>query len=186
MRIDVTELMNHRVDSVEFDYTFDLKHTDAACVDLPPDVCIQENGIRVKGTVSDTLGCLMFKSHVTVSYKTACARCLEEIEASLEFDMERMILTERISDDSHLSDDDEWDGELDDVIYVNDGRVIPDAEIAEEISLELPSFLLCCEDCPGLCPKCGHKLKEGDCGCKEEKEINPKFAILKKLLDNQE
>ena len=28
--------------------------------------------------------------------------------------------------------------------------------------------------------------KNGDCGCKEEKNINPKLAILQKLLDNPE
>ena len=85
-----------------------------------------------------------------------------------------------------MSDDGEWDGELDDVMYVTDARIIPDADVIEEVSLELPVFLLCSEDCPGLCQKCGHRLKDGDCGCKEEKEINPKLAILKKLLENQE
>ena len=37
-----------------------------------------------------------------------------------------------------------------------------------------------------VCPKCGKHLKNGDCGCKEEKYINPKLAILQKLLENQE
>ncbi len=186
MKIDVTELMNHRLDSVEFDYTFDLRHTDVECVSVPPDIEIPDCGIRVAGSASDTLGCMMFKAHVTVSYRTVCARCLDDVDALLEFDMERMILTDRIRADSHLSEDNEWDGELDDVIYVTDGRIIPDADVAEEISLELPAFHICRDDCPGLCQKCGHKLKEGDCGCKNEKEINPKLAILKKLLDNQE
>ena len=98
-----------------------------------------------------------------------------------------MILTERLyKSESHVSDDDEWDGETEDVIYVNDARIIPDADIMEEISLALPGFELCSDDCPGLCPMCGKPRKNGDCGCKEEKNINPKLAILQKLLDNPE
>ncbi len=186
MKIDVTELMNHRLDSVAFDFTFDPRHTDVPCVDLPEDVYIPDGGIRVAGVASDTFGYMMFKAHVTVSYSTACARCLDDMDAGIEFDIERMILTDRIHDDSHLSSDNEWDGELDNILYVTDARIIPDADIIEEISLELPAFVLCSEDCPGLCQKCGHMLKKGDCGCKEEKEINPKLAILKKLLENQE
>lgn len=187
MKIDVTELMNHRSDVIRFDYTFDPQHTDAECVSLPPDIKIAEGGIRVSGTAEDTLGYMMFKAHISTTYKTSCARCLDEIDSKLEFDIERMILTERLfKGESHVSDDDEWDGETEDVIYVNDARIIPDADIMEEISLELPTFELCAEDCQGLCPICGKHRRDGDCGCKEKKEINPKLAILQKLLDNQE
>ena len=187
MKIDVSELMNRRSSSVKFDYTFDPGHTDVECVALPGDVTIPEGGIRVSGTAEDTLGCMMFKACITVNYKTVCARCLTEIESSIEFDFERMILTERLyKSESHVSEAGEWDGETEDVIFVNDARIIPDADIMEEISLELPSFELCSEDCPGLCPKCGKPRKNGDCGCKEEKNINPKLAILQKLLDNPE
>lgn len=186
MKIDVTELMNHRSNAIRFDYTFDPRHTDVECVELPEDVNIPDNGIRITGEAVDSLGCMMWKAHVSVSYKTPCARCLDETDAVLEFDMERMILTERLFGDDHLSDDDEWDGDTEDVLYVNEARIIPDGDVIEEISLELPAFVLCSEDCPGLCPRCGKPLRDGDCGCKEEKQINPKFAILQKLLENQE
>lgn len=188
LKIDVTELMNHRADAVEFDYTFDPMHTDVECVQMPADVTIPADGIRVVGEAYDTLGSMMFKAHVTVSYETVCSRCLDPINAVLEFDIERLVITDRssIGVDSHLSDDDEWDGVTEDVICVNEARIIPDADIMEEISLSLPSFVLCDDECPGLCPKCGKHLKDGDCGCKEEKYINPKLAILQKLLENQE
>ena len=31
----------------------------------------------------------------------------------------------------------------------------------------------------------GKRLKDGDCGCREDKIVNPKFAILQTLLDRQ-
>ncbi len=185
MKIDVSDL--YRLGVIEFDYTFDPEHTDVECVLLPPDVKISEGGIHVTGTAGESLGCLMFKAHIVVDYTTSCARCLDEIKSTLEFDIERVILAERLyKGESHVSEDDEWDGVTEDVIYVNDARIIPDADIMEEISLELPTFELCSDDCLGLCPKCGKPRKDGDCGCKEEKNINPKLAILQKLLDNQE
>ena len=188
MKIDICELMNRRLDRIDFAYRFDPRHTDAECVHLPEDVVIPDDGISVCGSITDTLGCMTFRATVTVSYVTACARCLDEVREELEFDFERMILTEAIESDNSFDEDEEWDGELDDVLYVNEAKIIPDADIMEEISLELPSFVLCSDDCPGLCPTCGHRLADGDCGCaaKAKKEIDPRLAILQKLLDNPE
>ena len=188
MIIDVTELMNHRAEKIAVDYAFDLSHTDCETVDLSDDITIPDGGIKVVGTISDSFGRLLFSAHVTATYLTSCARCLDEISGTVEFDVERSLLTSEGGKgmrDSHLTDDGEWDGITDDVLTVNDARIIPDAEIVTELSLELPTLSLCSPDCPGLCPKCGKNLKNGDCGCKNQKEINPNFAILQKLLDNQ-
>ena len=189
MIIDVTELMNHRSDRIDFDYTFDPAHTDCETAFLPDDISIPDGGIRVSGSAFDSLGQLVFSAHVTAKYVTSCARCLDEITETVEFDIERSLLTESLgkgSRDHHLSDDNEWDGLTDDVLYVSDAQIVPDDEIITELSLELPTLSLCSPDCPGLCPKCGKRLRDGDCGCREKKEINPKLAILQKLLENPE
>lgn len=189
MTIDITELLNHRLPRIEFDYFFDPTHAECEQIDLPSDVTVQEGGIHVEGAAFESLGQLLFRAHVTASYTTSCARCLDEISETIEFDVERTIATGQVSPssrDSHLSDDNEWDGITDDVLYVNDARITPDYEIITELSLELPTLSLCSLDCPGLCQKCGKKLRDGDCGCREKKEINPKMAILQKLLEKQE
>ncbi len=189
MKIDVSEIMNHRLEEAKFGYTFDPRHVDVECVLLPEDVEIPEGGISVVGRVRNSLSCMMFESHVTVRYGTMCARCLDDVEAEIEFDVNRMIITnpDRVnSGKSHVNDLGEWDGELEDVLYVNDAAVIPDADIMEELVLNLPPFTLCSEDCPGLCPKCGANLKNGDCGCREDENINPSLAVLRTLLDKME
>jgi uncharacterized protein len=43
--------------------------------------------------------------------------------------------------------------------------------------------LLCEEDCPGLCPKCGKPKREGPCGC-PTKEIDPRLAVLAKFFED--
>ena len=186
MKLDLADLLKQRSDAVRFDYTFDPAHTDAECVDLPEDVTIPENGIRVTGEAVDSFGCLMLRAHVTVTYRTRCARCLDELTRELSFDAERMILTEAAPEVSHLDEDGEWDGVTDDVLIVNEGKVVPDADLVEEVSLMIPSFDLCDPDCPGLCPKCGKRLRDGDCGCREEQYVNPKFAVLKTLLEQKQ
>lgn len=189
MTIDITELLNHRVSTIDVDYSFDMLHADGELVDLPDDVSIPENAIRVEGKVHESLGQLMFSAHVTATYITSCARCLDEIEKTVEFDIERTLLTDQGAKggrDVHLSDSGEWDGMTDDVLYINEARISADSDIITELALELPTLSLCSPDCPGLCQKCGKKLSEGDCGCRENKEINPNFAILQKLLEKQE
>ena len=47
--------------------------------------------------------------------------------------------------------------------------------------LNLDSKLLCKEDCAGLCCRCGKNLNDGPCNC--QKELDPRFAALKQLLE---
>ena len=57
--------------------------------------------------------------------------------------------------------------------------------IRDALTLELPLRVLCKEDCKGLCPKCGHNLNEGPCGC-DLREEDPRWDALKSLLQNQD
>ena len=37
--------------------------------------------------------------------------------------------------------------------------------ILPELALEVPAFVLCRDDCAGLCPTCGADLNAGPCAC---------------------
>ncbi len=37
--------------------------------------------------------------------------------------------------------------------------------LREEVALTVPAYLLCKEDCAGLCPRCGADLNQGPCQC---------------------
>jgi len=41
-------------------------------------------------------------------------------------------------------------------------------ELLEEISISLPSNILCSENCKGLCPSCGEDLNNKTCNCTHE------------------
>jgi uncharacterized protein len=42
--------------------------------------------------------------------------------------------------------------------------------VREEVALTAPMWLLCREDCAGLCPTCGADLNEGPCACARARE----------------
>lgn len=50
-------------------------------------------------------------------------------------------------------------------------------EVLKTIILSLPMKMLCCEDCLGLCSKCGADLNENRCGCSDE-SMDPRFSAL--------
>jgi uncharacterized protein len=66
--------------------------------------------------------------------------------------------------------------------------VSPDASVIdlipavrEELALTAPDFLLCREDCSGLCPRCGRDLNTGPCTCPPD--TDPRWAGLAGLKD---
>lgn len=54
--------------------------------------------------------------------------------------------------------------------------------VADSVILDLPTKVLCSDDCLGVCPTCGQNLNKGACKCKESKvdDSNP-FALLRQI-----
>lgn len=181
MRIDLTTLLNGRCDKIDFNYSFDINDTEGAVM-LPDEFDIPEPALVV-GCVTDKNGCMFLNAKITVKYRVPCNRCLEDIAGTLEFDFERMISTE---DGKSETDEFDVDDAVEEILYVKESGIDPDISIVEDIALELPVYNLCKEDCLGLCPKCGKNLNDGNCGCSEKKEIDPRLKKLQKLLDNFE
>ena len=57
--------------------------------------------------------------------------------------------------------------------------------VREELILAAPSFVVCREDCRGLCPRCGKDLNEGPCDCGPETP-DPRWAGLAALKQRLE
>jgi uncharacterized protein len=55
--------------------------------------------------------------------------------------------------------------------------------VREEFVLAAPAFVLCREDCPGLCAQCGSDLNEGPCACRPEPD--PRWAVLRALQERE-
>ena len=119
--------------------------------------------------VKNHAGVVVLTASVRFKYYYECDRCTVKSEKDFAY-IFRHILVTSLSDESG-----------DDYIEAPDYKLDTGSLLRDDILLELPSKLLCKEDCKGLCPKCGKNLNEGDCGC-STREIDPRLAALRALL----
>ena len=181
MRIDLTPLLEGKQTQLETEGFITPAQNDHSVV-LPEEIKFR-GPIRVRCTVTDKSGYMTLIAAATADYDTVCDRCLEPISTSVTFSISRLIET---GASIHAEDTEHDDDYEDSLLEMNAGAVDIEDEITEAFLLELPMVHLCREDCPGLCPRCGKRLSEGDCGCSAKKEIDPRLAKLQKLLEKPE
>ncbi len=171
MTFDLKPLLRGEVDRIAIDCDFAVE----------PDAGVSfSEGAHGVGVITDNGGYMRLRLHLSVPYVAECARCLEKVEGVFEEDFERTVVTRGALTEEQLEENfDEY------AVLDADGMLNIDCEVTETISLMFPKKLLCREDCAGLCPVCGKPKNQGDCGC-VVKEIDPRLAVLQKLLDNSE
>ncbi len=106
-------------------------------------------------------------------YITGCARCLEELTIPVNMSAEYAVATELQNE------------ETEGCLLAQDG-MLDVGEVADTLFfMNIPSKHLCKDDCKGLCQGCGKNLNFEKCSC-TGKTVDPRLAVLKKLLDKQE
>ena len=61
--------------------------------------------------------------------------------------------------------------------YYEQGGLLLEDVVREQVLLSLPERSLCTETCKGLCAHCGGNLNEADCGCNQA-EIDSRWSAL--------
>ncbi len=168
MLIDISPILCGQTDTIHLDLT--LEPDSSAC---PPDLQITAP-VRAVGKITNQAGYMRLVLDADITAVAECSRCLESIDASF-----RVHLEKNVAEKEKLSD-----SETDDYLIAEEEQLDVETPLSEQIILEIPSKFLCCEDCRGLCPRCGKNRNRGDCGC-IEKEPDPRFDILRKLLNEQ-
>ncbi|MBE6662566.1 MAG: DUF177 domain-containing protein [Ruminococcaceae bacterium] len=171
MTLDLKPMLRGEVKRIAVDYrlTPDEMYGVRFCEDL-----------HACGEVTDNAGYMRLSLSISVPYVAECARCLDEVSGEFREVFERTVVTKGAIDEDKLEESvDEY------AVLDEDGKLDVDDEILETLVLLFPKKILCREDCEGLCQRCGKPKKDGDCGC-PTKEIDPRLAVLKKLLDNPE
>ena len=131
--------------------------------------------MKVSGEITNTAGYMRMTLSMSVDYQTVCARCLKPVGGCFTLDLEKTVASKDM-----LSDPD--NPKYDDYAIIEDGFLDMDEPLREQIEMEFPVRFLCKEDCPGLCPKCGKNLNDGQCEC-DHKEIDPRLEPLRKILE---
>ena len=127
--------------------------------------------VVASGTGRNTAGVLMMDGELTTTIHGLCDRCASPFDREIRFPIHAVLVTELADEEN----EDEW------VFPLEGDSADLDDIVRTVFVLNLDSKLLCKEDCRGLCPRCGKNLNDGPCNC--QKELDPRFAALKQLLE---
>ncbi len=127
--------------------------------------------VTAQGQVRNTAGVLVMTGSVRTTIHGVCDRCATEFDREIEFPIDVVLVTELANEEN----EDEW------VFPLEGDSADLDDIVRTVFVLNLDSKLLCKEDCQGLCCRCGKNLNDGPCSC--QKELDPRFAALKQLLE---
>ena len=120
------------------------------------------------GTVTFRMvrGEILAAGELTSTVYSHCGRCLGPVVRPVRVKVELFYWPrekDRRPEDSEEGA--ELDSEAPDVAYYDSDGFDPDEELRQLLVVDVPTILVCSEECRGLCPSCGANLNEGDCGC---------------------
>ncbi len=161
MLIDV-----RNIDGRSVDFSFD-ENVD---INLPSGMT--DAKVSIRGNVRRRDNSLyIVKGSIDAVLNPQCDRCLKPFELSISAELDEL-----------YGEEPDEDGEI---WLVTDKTIDIKPAVIADIMLALPMRLLCSEDCRGLCPRCGHDLNEGDCGC-DRGYINPQFEKLLNMFEDEQ
>ena len=165
MRLELSSIIDRPGESIAFSTNVDL--SDLVFGTSKP----VSEPVKAEGTVRNTAGVLVMKGLITTCIHGICDRCATDFDREVEIPIDAVLVTELANEEN----EDEW-------VFPLEANTADLEDIVRTIFvLNMDSKLLCKEDCKGLCFRCGKNLNDGPCGC--QKELDPRFAALKQLLD---
>ena len=133
--------------------------------------CPVSEPVNAEGIIRNTAGVMMMTGSIRTCLHGICDRCAGEFTRDVDMPINVVLVTELADEDN----EDEW-------VFPLEGDSADLEDIIRTVFvLNMDSKLLCEEDCTGLCHRCGKNLNDGPCNC--QKELDPRFAALKQLLE---
>ena len=127
--------------------------------------------VVAEGTVRNTAGVLVMTGVVRTCLHGVCDRCASDFTQDVEYPIDVVLVRELANEEN----EDEW------VFPLTGDSADLDEIVRTVFVLSFDSRLLCKPDCKGLCCRCGSNLNNGPCNCR--KELDPRFAALRQLLE---
>ena len=165
MLLGLSEIMDRPGASVDFSTSVDLQ-------DLRYGNCFPvTEPVLASGMVRNTAGVLVMTGRINTTIHGVCDRCASDFDEAVELPIDVVLVTELANEEN----EDEW-------VFPLEGDSADLEEIVRTVFvLNMDSKLLCKPDCKGMCCRCGKNLNHEVCSC--QKELDPRFAALRQLLD---
>ena len=165
MRLGLSQIIDRPGESVSFSVCVDLS-------DLLYGTCYPvSEPVLASGTVRNTAGVLVMTGSVHTTIHGVCDRCAGDFQRDVEIPIDVVLVTELANEEN----EDEW-------VFPLEGDSADLEDIVRTVFvLNMDPKLLCKSDCKGMCCRCGKNLNDGPCSC--QKELDPRFAALRQLLD---
>lgn len=150
-------------------------------------------GGTLKVHLQKVSGGVLVEAGLSAQVVGPCKRCLADVQVEVPVSFTLNMVPRAKIRGSHDEDADEGDGhgpsagsfdltDADEEPF--DGKTIDlDPIVREQVLLALPLYVVCKDDCKGLCSVCGQNLNERECGC-ERKRVDPRLAALKDIKLN--
>lgn len=108
--------------------------------------------MTINGAIVNRAGVVTLKYTAAFTLHACCDRCLIEFDRDYDYDFEHIVVRS-------------VNGENDEYVVTESDMLDMDELSLTDCLLQLPSKMLCKEDCLGLCPYCGTDLNENECDC---------------------
>ena len=130
--------------------------------------------VRAEGELLATDdGRVSVRARASATVRTHCSRCLEELTAPVEAELDALFSRTPDPEDPDLYGFEGYSLDLTDAVR-------------DALVLELPMRFLCKPDCKGLCPICGANRNVVACTCQEGGNDTNPFSALKNIVLNDE
>ena len=165
MRLGLAQIMDRPGERVSFSTSVDL--SDLLYGTTYP----VSEPVVAEGSVRNTAGVLVMTGTIRTCIHGICDRCAGEFDRDVEIPINVVLVQELANEEN----EDEW-------VFPLEGDAADLDDIVRNVFvLNMDSKLLCKPDCKGMCCRCGKNLNDGPCTC--QKELDPRFAALKQLLE---
>jgi len=137
--------------------------------------------VHLQGSVSRDGSGYRVSGSVTAEGSVCCARCLKPVPWRVEEPLAVRLLSfaESVAEGDVALEERELD-----VAFVRGDTLDLEELAAEQVVLALPMRVLCTEDCPGLCPRCGLHRGGAPGRCRCEAESDSRWGPLLDLQKN--
>jgi uncharacterized protein len=131
--------------------------------------CTLRDRIHLSGRIMDAgPGQYYWQGRIRTSVGAECRRCLATVDVGIDAPLSVLFTEAPNPEDPAAYGIQPGTTDLD----------LSDA-VREELTLAVPEYVLCRQECRGLCPRCGTDLNTGNCTC--QPEADSRWAALGEL-----